>query len=53
MPSRWAGLNSWGVTSFKSSSHHYEVEKQVGHKTLPPLVNSYMHVEEKKDSSKL
>ena len=39
MPSRRVGLASWGVTEFELLLKHYGVQKEVGGKILPPLVN--------------
>ena len=40
MPSKRIGLNSWGVADLEVLLNHYTVEKEIGGKTLPPLVNS-------------
>ena len=40
MPSKRLGLNSWGITNLEVLLNHYVVEKQIGGKTLPSLINS-------------
>ena len=40
MPSKRVGLNSWGVADLEVLLNHYAMEKEIGGKTLPPLVNS-------------
>ena len=40
MHSKRVGLNSWNVTDLKMLLSHYAVEKEIGGKTLPSLVNS-------------
>ena len=39
MPSRRVGLASWGVTELELLLKHYGVQKEVGGKILPLLVN--------------
>ena len=39
MPSKKVGLNSWDVSNLEVLLKHYVVEKEIGGKTLPPLVN--------------
>ena len=40
MPSKRVGLNSWDVVDLEVFLNHYIVEKEIGGKTLPLLVNS-------------
>ena len=40
MPSKRVGLNSWDVADLEVYLNHYAVGKEIGGKTLPPLVNS-------------
>ena len=40
MPSKRVGLNSWDVADLEVLLSHYAMEKEIGGKTLSPLVNS-------------